>query len=51
MQVHVLSYSGAMQPRVVNSAIEAETYQLSAVVESGESIQAAAADAQGRLGV
>ena len=38
-----------MQQRVVNSAIESETYQLSAVVESADLIRAAIADVHGAL--
>jgi hypothetical protein len=48
-RVHVLSYNSIIQPRVVNSTIKAETYQLSTVVESADLIRAAIADAHGRL--
>ena len=48
-QVHLLSFASTIQPRVVNSTIKAETYQLSLVVEAADLIRAAIADARGRL--
>lgn len=48
-QVHLVSFSSTVQPRVVNSTIKAEGYQLSAVVECADLLRAAIADAHGKL--
>ena len=48
-QVHLVSFSSAVQARVVNSTIKAETYQLSNVFESAHLIRAAIADCHGQL--
>ena len=47
--VHVISFASTIQPRVVNSAIKAETYQLSHVVEGADLLRAAIADLHGAL--
>ena len=47
--VHLLSFASVIQPRVVNSTIKAESYQLSNVLESAHIIRAAIADCHGRL--
>ena len=47
--VHLVSFSSKAQPRVVNSTLKAETYQLSDVVEAGDLIRAAFADCHGKL--
>ena len=47
--VHLISFQSVIQPRVVNSTIKAETYQLSAVVESADVLRAAIADWPGSL--
>jgi len=47
--VHLLSFGSVIQPRVANSTIKAESYQLSTVVESAHIIRAAIADCHGRL--
>ena len=44
-EVHALSFSSTVLKRVVNSTIKAETYQLSDVVEAGDLLRAAIADA------
>ena len=47
--VNLLSFASVIQPRIVNSTIKAETYQLSNVLESAHIIRAAIADCHGRL--